>query len=552
MAYLHPRTTALLATALLVALTLMGCHDGGKGDSGDDDADAGGLPDGGVGPDGSFAFARCESPGQLMPELVEDRRVYQQDTLDVLTVDVTIDDLAAFAAVNANVADARAPVTFQDGTFGAGAVAPNATIQLRGNASRVNKQKNYKIQLTNDGEVWRGQREINLNKHMWDLTRVRNKMAFDIFQTVSHFTSFRTHFVQMFVNGEDYGLYTWIEEGDKRFLQSHGLDPLGQLYKAVEFYFQPIEPTVAADPVALALITEGKANADDAKLVRMLDAVNDETQDIDAVVDRYFNRDNLVTWLAVNVLLNNIDTLTQNFYLYSPSSCDGWYLLPWDYDGAWGFYGQLEEDDRDRWQSGLTNWWPNLLFRRFFTRPANVQAIHDRIVELSETVLTDEVVAARLASYHDVVIDYISVGPDLYDLPGHYGDAGAEVGIDLWEGELTRITSTVSRFFAEYLDVVERPMPVRLAFNAGSPMTFRWEDSFDLQGDPISYDFQVSKTPGFEPANIVEQQLGLTDDQTTVASLPSRTYYWRVVVRDGHPDSWQLPMIDPYKTLVVP
>jgi spore coat protein H len=543
-------TAAATLGALLVALALVGCSAGP--DSGDDDDhddhDAG--PDG---PDGGapFEFVRCETPADPLPELLEDRRVYQPEaTPEVLEVELSILDAAAFEDVNENVEGALAPVIFRSGGVGDGVGTANATIQVRGGASRVNKQKNYKIKLTVDGQTWRSQREINLNKHMWDLTRVRNKMAFDLFRSIPNFTSLRTQFVHMTVDGEDYGLYTWIEEAEKRFLVDHGLDPDGQIYKPTIFFFAPIEPEVVADPLQMDEVIEPKANADHAKLLRMIDAVNDEEQDIDAVIDTYFNRANLETWLAVNVLLNNIDTLTQNYFLYSPSSCEGWYFLPWDYDAAWGFYGQLEEDDRKRWERGLSTYWPSFLFRRYFTRIANVEAIHDRILALADGVLTDEAVAERLAAYHDLIEPYIAAPADLYDLPGHYGDMTAQDGIDLWDAEQDRISTTPSRFLAEYLDVRERPMPIRIVFLGGSPAEFHWEDAFDLQHDPITYDFQVSWTSEFEPADIVAETLGMTGDDAT-ASLDAGTYYWRVIIRDGHADSWQLP-IDPYKEIVIP
>ncbi len=547
---------SVLATVVLVILG--GCRDTAVNE-GVLAVDGGQRPDSGDAVDGlvtsdaeaEFPFVRCDENRAPLPPLLEDRGVYQQETLGVWTIELTIDDLDAFAAVNDGTDGAEVPVVFAEGTFGASASAPNASLRIRGGASRRNAQKNYKIELSSDVGLWRGQREINLNKHMWDLTRVRNKMAFDIFSSIPHFTSLRTQFVHMFVNEEDYGLYTWVEEPDKRFLTSHGLDPDGQLYKAAAFHFDPIEAEVASDPDLLKLRVEPKANRDAAKFVRMVDAVNDWSLDIDDVVDRYFNRDNLTTWLAVNVLTNNIDTRTQNYYLYSPSSCEGWYFLPWDYDGAWGFYAQTTEDRRERWESGLSNWWGVHLFQRYFMEPANVQAVHDRIVELSETVLDDALIAARVASYRDLVLPRIATMPDLVNLPGHHDDDPASVGIELWEGEVARITSTVSRFLGEYLDVIERPMPSFIDVNlSSSPLRFRWEQSFDLQGDPITYDVQISRTPWFEPADLVEEQLDIEEIQTTVPSLPSGTYWWRVIIRDRTNDSWQLPF-DPYGEITI-
>ncbi len=560
------QTVRAFCVTVAAVVALAGCQsdlpsidpadpDAAASDGDDDELDAPPAPPDAGGPDATPAFpiVRCEEPGAPLPPLVEDREVYEQEALGVWTVELTITDLAAFDAVNAGVIDAEVPVIFREGSFGADAVEPNAALRIRGGASRVNVQKNYKVELYDDSGLWRGQREINLNKHMWDLTRVRNKMAFDMFRLVPHFTSLRTQLVDMTVNGESFGMYTWIEEPDKRFLASHGLDPDGQLYKASAFHFESIAPEIAADPVLLKFFVEPKANRDPAKFMRMVDAVNDPSLDIDDVVATYFNRDNLVTWLAVNVLLNNIDTRTQNYYLYSPSSCEGWYFLPWDYDGAWGFYGQLTEDDRERWESGLSNWWGVHLFERFYMKPANVQAVHDKIIELSETVLGDDLTAAHLATYRELVLPRISVQPDLEHLPGHYGDSPPSFAVTLWDGEASRITPTVSRFRAEYLAVIERPMPSFIAANLSTwPLVFRWEDSFDLQGHPITYDLQVSRTPRFEPADIVVEQLDIADDQATVSSLSSGTYYWRVIIRDHMtPDSWQLPF-RPYKEIVVP
>lgn len=510
-----------------------------------DEADAG-AP----GPDATppFPFARCDGEPWPLPALIEDESVYAQEPVDeVLTIELDISDTDTFGMINTGLVDVEVPVVFHQGDM----VAPEATIRIRGGMSRFNAQKNYKVELYG-GDRWKGQKEINLNKHMWDLTRTRNKLAFDLLETVPDITSLRTQFVQLFVNGQNYGLYTWIEEPDKRFLASHGLDPDGQLYKAAVFWFQDLAPEVLSDPAMLQYHIEAKANPDPDKLGRVLAALDDDDRDIDEIVDVYFNRDNLVTWLAVNVLLNNVDTRTQNYYLYSPSSCDGWYLLPWDYDGAFGFYGQLEVDDRDRWERGVSNWWFSILFQRFLTRLDNVQAVHDKVLELSSTLITDPEIADRLAGYRDLVMPHISTEPDIDFLPGD--STPPSVAIATWEAERTRISSTVARFLAEYLETLGRPMPmfINATITPFPPWVFRWNLSFDLQHDPLTYDMEISTTPDFAPTSIVHQQLGLTDNDTLVPGLPPGTYYWRTLARDATaPDHWQEPY-DPYDVIVVP
>src|ERR1044071_9887597 len=54
------------------------------------------------------------------------------------------------------------------GEVGYGAVAPNATIELRGNTASPTAQESYKISLKNSAGKWRGMSTIDLNKHFND------------------------------------------------------------------------------------------------------------------------------------------------------------------------------------------------------------------------------------------------------------------------------------------------------------------------------------------------------------------------------------------------
>ena len=93
-------------------------------------------------------------------------------------------------------------------------------------------------------------------------------------------TSLRTQYVQLFVNGESLGLLTHVEDPGKRFLEAHGLDAAGTLYKAELFSFMPIDEATAQDAGKLNVLVEPEANADPEKFVRMVNAINDRSQDI--------------------------------------------------------------------------------------------------------------------------------------------------------------------------------------------------------------------------------------------------------------------------------
>ena len=148
------------------------------------------------------------------------------------------------------VGDENGPV---EGELGYGQNVPNATVTIRGQSSSRNAQKNYKITIRDDKGMWNDQRVINLNKHMSDFPRFSNKLCYDLQSELPDLISLRTQFVHLYVRDmseggsgvfEDYGLYTQVEQLNKRALKSHGLDKNGQLYKINFFEFYRYEDVI--------------------------------------------------------------------------------------------------------------------------------------------------------------------------------------------------------------------------------------------------------------------------------------------------------------------
>jgi spore coat protein H len=525
--------------ALLIAV---GCsNEGSIADPSDGGIAAGDASQGNPSDAAPSADAGC--PAQLL----DNPSVYADDDLEVQLVELTVADLEGLAAVEENVIGAEVRAIFRSGSFGAGAEADNATLELRGQSTRLAGQKSFKIHIDSEAGLWRGQREVNLNKHPYDLSRVRNRLSFDLFRAIPHLTSLRTEFVHLVINGESRGLYTQVEEADKRFLANHGLDPQGTLYKAHYFSFRPLDPDEIANPELLALRLEAKANADTAKLVRMVDALDEPIADIDAVIDTHFDRENYLTWLATNLLVGNFDTTSQNFYLYSPSQCERWYFLPWDYDGAFGFYEQPGNPPRARRRAGLANWWDSGLHNPFFTVPANVDAIEARMAELRTTALADDRITALLDGYRAPVRAFISVEPDVLHLPVLDGTATPTEAIEQWGAEYDRIAGIVGDYVDEYDAVRERPMPVWLyGVSADRALTFDWSSSYDMQGDGLQYDLIVSSSPDFEADDIIAEVTGLSETEATISIPDPGEYYWHVITRDDADpdDNWQMSFID--------
>ena len=474
-------------------------------------------------------------------ELVEDRTVYEQDDLSVLVIRLTVTDEDGLDDVHDDERGAEVDVLFEADGYDGRTSGTNAELRLRGASAREATQKSYRIKLDKDVGLWRGHRRIHLNKHPWELTRIRQKLSFDFFAEIRHMASLRTSFVRLYINGEDMGFYTQIEHPGEDFLRSHGLDPLGQVYKAESLKFTEIPEDAWEDEEELEDYVEIKANPNNEKFREMLTAINDESRDIDDVIDTYFHRDNYLTWWASNLLMSNWDTTSHNFLLYSPSDSKRWYFLPWDYDDSWGFHEQPNGDPRGRPVAGPQNWWHIYLHRRFLEKPGNVDELLAATQRLQAETLTAQRTAELLGQYHDVLRANIEIEPDILRLPG-VRDLPREEKLDVWEQEYARLAGLTPLMLEECFAVVDRPMP----FYLKSPdvdddwVQFEWDASYDMQGDAITYDIQVGTSATFAEDTIVQELTGLTDPWVEMM-LPRGDYLWRVIARDdANPEvNWQ-------------
>jgi spore coat protein H len=492
--------------------------------------------------------------------LTDNREIYQQDNLngDVTHLYITVlkkkskkkEHIVTFKEVNAYRPNSgkkkvSANIIIQEGTKEGplNIYTGKGKIEVRGTAAAEATQKSYKISLSKKTNPWEGLKVINLNKHNWDLTRVRNKLSFDLFRAIPDYTSLRTRFVVLHIKDmtaniadyqfHDYGLFTMIEQADKSFLKVHKLDPDGVLYKAenFEFYRYAEQLKNVKDPgydvKQFQQVLEIKSAKDHGKLLRMLDDVNNEKLSIDAVVAKHFNLDNLLTWLAVNLLLGNIDANAQDFFLYSPSHSDLWYFLPWDYDGAWNIYEQTDcVFPIPKYRKGLSNYWGMVLINRMFREPHYLEALKDKVASLSKLV-TKQRVQTLLNKYYPIVSEMVRRNPDVSELP-----------------------AKVSAFNIEYRRLADIPEENRQAFykNLSIPMpfflgepelrnkkyTFVWDASYSLLKEPLTYQFQLSQSPQFSSVLIQKDLKGI---EITINNPGKGTYYWRVMVHDSKGNS---------------
>lgn len=388
------------------------------------------------------------------------------------------------------------------GELGYAVEAPNATVQIRGQTSSRYTQKNYKIKLKKNKGSWRGQRTIALNKHMSEGLRFRNKMAYDLIKGIDQMMGLRTQFVHLYVKDltdsssgvfEDYGLYTQVEQLNKTALKAHGLDSTGQLYKVNFFEFYRYEDAIklTSDPTYDRSVFEHyleiKGNSDHTKLIQMLADLNDESQSMELILEKYFDVENITYWLAFQLMTGNIDTQSRNMYLYSPQNSDTWYILDWDNDGM---LGRTEHEIKSfsegkSWQSGISNYWGNTLFRRALQSRSFREEL-EKAVQNIRAFMNEERIETMVAHYRSIVEQYIWKMPDILNLP---------ITKDEYNLIAENIPEEIEDNYRRYNESYKYPMP----FFIGTPsmqngvLQLSWDPSYDFDAEDIVYTVELAR-----------------------------------------------------------
>lgn len=390
-----------------------------------------------------------------------------------------------------------------EGELGYGRYTPNATVTIRGQTSTRLAQKNYKIKLKDGMGSWNDQTTINLNKHQSDGLRFRNKLAYDLLEEMPGMMAMQTQFVHLYVKDEtaganaefvDYGLYTQVEQPNKSYLQRHGLDKNGYLYKINFFEFYRYEDTIMLksdagyDETAFEERIEIKGDDDHSKLIAMLEDLNNYSMPMEDVLEKWFDIDNLTSWLAFHILIGNEDTQSRNTLLYSPLNDQTWYFISWDNDASLKKEEEKVRNDgiavEHGWEVGISNYWGNVLFQRALKSESFRTALNDKIEEFRK-IITEERLAEMAASYVEVVKPYVYGEADSYYAP-------------LTEAEYDYIcqefVKEVTINYEYYKESLEAPMPfyIDVPEKQNEGIEFNWENSYDFDNENIFYSFELA------------------------------------------------------------
>jgi hypothetical protein len=287
---------------------------------------------------------------------------------------------------------------------GRGVLFASSTFSMVNSGNRTLRvpKRSWKIDLKpgDDDDRLVGMSTLNLKAMFNDPSQMREALVWRLFRAAG-VPSSRHTFAKLGINARYMGLFSFIEQVDRRFLKERfGENNDGNLYKAYcgDLGCATLEHRIGADgddsgrqystPGSNDQTYRLKTNEDDpaansyddlAQFVRTINAVGlpggDGRFDTDAFrasVEEIMNADAFLRWAGVNLLVGGWDNYfatPANYYLYNSGrkgdhkgfmASPYFIFIPWDYDNSFGidYFGT-------RWQyTDIVDW------------PSNTEAYH--------------------------------------------------------------------------------------------------------------------------------------------------------------------------------
>jgi spore coat protein H len=300
----------------------------------------------------------------------------------------------------------HATVEFEGKTY------PDVAVRYKGNSSfgmaRNSVKKSLKLDFNDfaEGQKFFGLTTVNLNNNAGDPSAARETLTYELFAAAS-VPAPRTAPVRtvLSVAGQPdrlLGLYTMVEQVNKRFLKSRFGESNGLLLK----------PERAANLPYLGEAWEPHSRAYRAKtestqstqrrLIDFLKLVHQsDASTFAARIESLLDVDEFLRFLAVNAMTSNLDSLLgsgHNFYIYVPGDdAKPIQFIPWDLNEAFGGFG-MAMTSQAQTQLSLTHphGGENKLVERLLAIPRYKERYFQIVRDLSAGAFATATMAARI------------------------------------------------------------------------------------------------------------------------------------------------------------
>ena len=249
-----------------------------------------------------------------------------------------------------------------------GVLYPNVGVRYKGNSTywlRASGQKapfNIDLKAFGVDQELLGNSKIILNNQWSDTSLMREVIAYRV---LNEFTpSSRANFIKLVINGDNYGIYTNVEHVGGKFTERWFGNEDGFRYKAVppDNWDDTITPPPPPRDLALQDLSFSLSRAERAyelknletdplhhlDLLTAIDVLNNTlSADLLDALNPLVDTDQAIWHLALNNAVCSLDAYYdsgRNYYLYHDPKHDRVSVIPWDFNMAFGRYGNAPSD----------------------------------------------------------------------------------------------------------------------------------------------------------------------------------------------------------------
>ncbi|MCF8231275.1 MAG: CotH kinase family protein [Bacteroidales bacterium] len=274
----------------------------------------------------------------------------------------------------------------------------NVGFRFRGNTSLYANKKSFRVSFNTfeDGRSYRGVEKLDINGQHNDPSVIRSKLAWDTFREMG-IPAPRSNHVEMYINGEYYGIYINEENIDEKFTMKRFGNNHGNLYKCTypaDLDYIDDNPEVYKMESDGERVYELKNNhyADDySDLAEFIKVLNQTPlSELSCALDTLFNVQQYLKVMAVDVYTGNWDGYIynkNNFYLYHNQATGRFEYIPYDVDNTFGISWQ-DTDWKDR---NIYEWSPDAGDepRPLYNRILQVDKYRDQFSSYYEKLVTE-------------------------------------------------------------------------------------------------------------------------------------------------------------------
>ncbi len=222
-------------------------------------------------------------------------------------------------------------------------------LRLRGNTSLVSQKKSFKISFNEfeAGREYQGVRKLNLLGQHNDPTMVREKLFYEVWEKAG-MPLRRAAFVRLYINSAYRGLYSNVEELDKKWLSKVYGNDTGNLYKCTYpadlVYHGPVQQVykdILNNPEERAYDLKTNELEDDyTRLIELMAALD---QPVNAAfpeqIRQILNVESVLKSFAIDVATGNWDDYfynKNNYFLYDNPATGQFEFATYDTDNTFG------------------------------------------------------------------------------------------------------------------------------------------------------------------------------------------------------------------------